>query len=96
MRDQIVCANGVKYNIDTRKKLVRLFVSGIEFNRPMLQIVKSMKDVRTIIFPSTIKEVSDRAFENTALVSAIVNEGSEKLGECRHQYFGIFCCSQIK
>ena len=55
MRDQIVCANGVEYKIDTRKKLVRLFVSGIEFNRPMLQIVKSMKDVRTIIFPSTIK-----------------------------------------
>ena len=54
-RDQIVCANGVEYNTDTRKKQVRLFVSGTEFNRPMLQIVKSMKDVRTIIFPSTIK-----------------------------------------
>ena len=41
----------------------------------MSQIEEGTRDAKTITFPSTIREVSDRAFENTTPMSVIVNEG---------------------
>ena len=68
----------------------RLFVSTIEFNRNMSQIVEGTVDIKTMVFPSTIRETSEETFSDTSVQSAILNEGLETIGE------DIFCNSKIK
>ena len=78
---QIVYANAVMHETSTRNRKARLFVFGVELSRDMSRVVKSKKDVRTITFPSTVREVSDGAFSGTSVRSAVLNEGLEELGE---------------
>ena len=58
----------------------RLFVSETEFSRDMAQITKGAASVRTVIFPDTVRGTHSRAFQNTSLASAVLNEGLERLG----------------
>ena len=60
--DQIVCANGVEYNADIRKKRIRLLVSGTEFNRDVSQVVQGAKDIKTVTFPGTVRKASGWSF----------------------------------
>ena len=88
---QIVYMNAVMRETDTRNRKARLFVSGVEFSRDMSRIVKSKKDVKTITFPSTVREVPDGAFSGTSVRSAVLDEGLEKLGEHHgHDSVGVF------
>ena len=41
------------------------------------------EDAKTVTFPKTIREVQDDAFQGKAVISAVLNEGLEKLGECQ-------------
>ena len=60
----------------------------------MTQIVKAAPDARTIAFPSTIRDISDDAFNHTSVESVVLNEGLEKLGGCKDEdkvfYCGLF------
>ena len=70
--------NGTLYKARKRKSL-SLFVSESEFNRELSRIVKGAEGIRTVIFPSTTKEIFDGAFRDTSVRSVILNEGIEKL-----------------
>lgn len=71
----------------------------------MSALVRRAENAKTIIFPTTVKEAKIGTFSNErektdALESVILNEGLEKLGECKrgntNHYEGVFCQSQIK
>ena len=66
------------------------FVSGVEFNRNMREIIESEDRIRTITFPETIKTISQKAFfKNRRLISAVTNEGLEMLGTDEYDDKGI-------
>ena len=72
------CVTGVEYEIHLEKECAT--VSGTEFNRNMSRIVKGAANVKTITFPSTVREAPDDVFWQTEIRSAILNEGLETLG----------------
>ena len=47
--------NGVRYTTFVGSKFVELFVSGTELNRVVPQIKEGARNVKTIIFPSTVR-----------------------------------------
>ena len=77
--------NGILYRIRNGNCYpLRLFVSRIEFNRRMGQIARGNKTVRTMVFPSTVKEVRDEAFYfSRQLLSVILNDRLETIGSTR-------------
>lgn len=94
-------ANEIRYEVHTKRKIVQFFVSEIGFNRNMSRIVSGAKDIRTIIFPNTVKEVSAGVFRNTVLLSVVLNEGLETLGECQDEcqeecYDGVFHATRLR
>lgn len=57
----------------------------------MSRLVRGTQGVRTITFPSTVKEVLDGAFKYAALLAVVMNEGLEKLGEYQGYFVdGVF------
>ena len=69
---------------------IQLFVSEMEFNRSMSQLVKGARETKTVVFPNTVRENSERTFSYSALQSVILNDGLETIGP------NIFCSSKIK
>ena len=66
--------NGIAYK--TRgQTLLRLLVSDTELDRGMSQIAKASRGIRTIIFPSTVREFSEDAFLGAFLRSVVLGEG---------------------
>lgn len=56
-----------------------------------------MKDVKTITFPSTVRQASSCSFAETSLSSVVLNEGLEMIGEhCDFGYQGTFCETQLR
>ena len=89
----IVCQSGAK----ARQQFPHIFVSETRLSRDMSRIVLGAKDVRTITFPNTVREVSDGAFADANLLSAVLNEGLETLGKLRaKQCKGIFCGAKLR
>lgn len=73
--------NGISYEKDDETGRAQLLlVSEIEFDREMSRLVRVERDVRTIIFPSTVRRASDGAFAGAALGAVVLNEGLEELG----------------
>ena len=58
----------------------QLFIAETKFNRNMSQIVKGAKDTKTVIFPSTVRESSERTFSYTSVQSVVLNEGLKTIG----------------
>ena len=96
VRLQTTCVNTIVYKISTKGKKVRLFISGLEFNRGLSRVVRGAKNIKTAIFPSNVREVSDGAFKDTDIISVIPNEGLEVLGECKDNAKGIFNNAMLK
>ena len=42
--------------------------------------MKAVQGIKSVAFPNTVTEVSDGAFTDTSLRSAVLNEGLERLG----------------
>ena len=80
--------NGVEYGVYPRDEYLRLLVSRTEFNRTMSRIVKGAGNVKTVIFPSTVREAPDDVFWQTEIRSAILNEGLETLGQYQSNVWG--------
>ena len=58
----------------------RLFIAETEFDRSMSWLGKGAEAARTIIFPNTVRKVSETAFNgNQLLRSTVLNEGPEEL-----------------
>ena len=75
------------------------------FDRDMSVIAKGAENIKTVTFPNTVKTVKNDAFSGKlekmgTLESAILNEGLERLGECKYRYGdyhnGAFTYSKIK
>ena len=81
VRTQPRYANGILYKTSGEGKGIKLVVSGTELDRNMSQIIQGTRNAKTATFPCTVREVLDGAFSNTLLMSAILNEGVEVLGE---------------
>ena len=64
-----------------------------EFDRSMSRIVRGTKSVRTIIFPNSVRKVLGNAFLDARLVSVVLNEGLEILGELNDDNGS--CCSGV-
>ena len=65
---------------------IQFFVSETQFDRNMSWLVHGANSIRTIIFPSTVRDVSETVFKtNRSLRSAVLNEGLERLGELRDE-----------
>ena len=82
----------VRYKIDrwSKRPNIQVFVSETEFDRNMSQLARGAGNIRTITFPSTVREVEYNAFEdNRSLKSAVLNEGLEKLEKdgCTYKYY---------
>ena len=52
----------------------QIFVSETEFNVELCDIARASESVRTVIFPSTVKNVLDNAFTHTHLRSAVLSK----------------------
>ena len=46
-----------RINKYTRRSDIQLFVSEMEFDRSMSRLTRGAEDIRTIIFPNTVREV---------------------------------------
>lgn len=58
--------NGIYYSVcEWTDSTLQCVVSGTEFDRYMSRVEQGQNDVRTVVFPSTVREVRDRAFENS-------------------------------
>lgn len=96
-RESYVCADGMVLEVSARaldanalvyekneqpgEHYIIIYISGVQFNREVDQILESPDSIRTIIFPETVRVVEQGAFfRNQALRSAVVNEGLETLG----------------
>ena len=86
----------IDYSIDAGKAEALLVVSRTFLDRRASQILWAARDIRTITFPSTIRIVQDGAFRRTPLISAVLNEGLEELGECRNDADGVFRWTRLK
>ena len=87
--------NGIVYRPRARDGCpLRLLASATEFDRDASLLARTSDAIRTVIFPRTARKVLDRAFQNTPVRSAVLNEGLEELGECRNWneegYDGVF------
>ena len=52
----------------------------------MQTVLALSNDAMTIVYPSTVRRVGEGAFElNQSLRSVILNEGLERLGECKDE-----------
>lgn len=92
-----VHVSGLGYNKSAGRKHVRLFISGTEFNRDISQVIQGAKDVRTITFPDTVRDVPYSAFLHTTLLSVVLNEGLETLGKCQARvYHEVFSHTQLR
>ena len=70
--------NGLCYR--QSEKLLLAVASAQAVSRDFRTIVSGAPDVRTVIFPHTVRKTSDSAFQNRKrLLSAVVNEGVEEL-----------------
>ena len=54
---RVVYLSCVLYGTNAKKEHVRLFVSGTEFSRNVSRVVGSEKNVKTLAFPNTVKDV---------------------------------------
>ena len=80
-REEVAPRNMVAYQPHNRDGCEqRIFVSEVEFDRKLSQITRAKEDVKVIVFPETTKRVLDGAFQNTQLMSVVLNEGLQKLG----------------
>ena len=82
---QVIPINIVKYEIDRQSKraYVYLFVSGTMFTRNTLGLILGAENIRTVIFPSTVRGTTRSAFARCLFLrSAVMNEGLRQLGEC--------------
>lgn len=71
------------YRVD--KKELEIVVAGAEFSRNMKEIFGGPDNIRTMIFPNTVRTVRQGAFRGIkSLKSVMLNEGLETLGtdEC--------------
>ena len=90
-RNKIKHINVIAYETCARNGKARVFISETEFSRDMVQIARGAKNSKTATFPSTIRKVSNDAFEYTAILSAVLNEGLETLGKYKSGgYEGVF------
>ena len=65
----------------TGPKELRIAVSGTEFGRDAETLFGGPGDIRTIIFPKTVRVVRQGAFYSVkSLKSVVLNEGLEMLG----------------
>ena len=69
------------YKTGSEEPYTLLRVSGTTFIRGMSQIAARMSNIKTIIFPKTVKKVLDDVFWSTKIRSVILNEGLEWLGK---------------
>ena len=84
-------------NAKARQQFPHIFVSETRLSRDMSRIVLGAKDVRTITFPSTIRDLSNGAFADANLLSAVLNKGLETLGELQTKHCkGIFCGARLR
>ena len=68
---------------------LRLDVSGVEFSRDMTTIFGASDDIRTMIFPTTVRTVRQGSFCSAfPLRSVVLNEGLEVLGTDEYQSDG--------
>ena len=49
----------------------------------MTVVEKGLQSTKTLAFPSTVKEVLDKAFDFAPLRSVVLNEGLEVLGDSK-------------
>ena len=82
---RIEYVNGVAFKAGTMMSHARpqVIISETFFSRDVPQILWGAKDIKTIVFPNTVKYVSNCALTSPALKSVVLNEGLETLGECR-------------
>lgn len=85
--------SGIAYQVHDEKFCSpRLLVSETEFDRAMSQVVNGAAYARTIAFPNTVRGARGCAFaENKELISAVLNEGLEVLGEHEKEYGQLLC-----
>ena len=72
--------NMIMYKIDRwdEQSDIQLFVSKTEFDRSISYLVNGAESTRTVIFPSTVRDISYDAFAgNWSLLSTVLNEGLE-------------------
>ena len=78
--------NEIAYGTNQREKSVRVLVSGTEFCRSVLRVVRGARDIRTVAFPKTVRWAENGAFRSKTLKSAVLNEGLEVLGYYKGHY----------
>ena len=52
----------------------QIFVSETEFNVELCDIVRASENVKTVIFPRTVRNILDNAFTHTHLRSAVLSK----------------------
>ena len=73
--------NSIVYCVYEGKVLLRPCVSGIEFDRGIATVVRAAEDIKSVIFPDTVRVVKNGAFEKgRALESVVLNAQLEALG----------------
>ena len=76
---------------------MRVLVSGTEFCRNVLRVVRGARDIRTVTFPKTVRWAENGAFRSKTLKSAVLNEGLEVLGYYKGHYLSdIFTQTQLQ
>lgn len=94
--------NQISYEANSESgRSLQAVVSETHFNRDMSRITKETAKIRTLIFPSTVREVLDPVFAgNMHLKSVILNEGLERLGQFEDGEFylcgGVFGQTQLQ
>lgn len=76
--------NGIMYRrvAGSRRPLLMLAVTGIEFSRDMTVLLGARIRPRTLTFPTCVRVLGDRAFSGVkALKSAVLNNRLEVLGD---------------
>ena len=96
VRAQTTCVNTIVYKISTKGKKVRLFISGLEFNRDVSRVLQGAMNIKTATFPNTIRKVTDGAFIATSVVSMVLNEGLETFGGRKDKVKGVFRQTTLK
>ena len=89
--DEVTYVSTIAYNVNAGKAYALVAVPGILFDRDMWLIVWAARGIKTITFPSTVRNVEGDTFYFTPLISAVLNEGLEELGEGQDDYTdGVF------
>ena len=67
--------NGILYRVhDSDYYQPQVFVSETEFNVELCDIARASENVKTVIFPRTVRNVLDNAFTHTHLRSAVLSK----------------------